>query len=91
MLAVKYIFANCRSFYCVKMSGDTIIYGEIVSKVLNWISQVGQASLNKQGKYTQLMLMENTFYMLDELTNLNEGMGKDLLSTNKSSDSNISQ
>ena len=47
--------------------------------------------MNKQGKYTQLMLMENTFYMLDELANLNEGMGKDLLSTNKSGDSNISQ
>ena len=69
MMAVSYLVALCGRYFCVKTSGDALIFGEIVRQVLTWLEHITEAN-PKHLKYKHLVRMENTFYILEELTSL---------------------
>ena len=65
--AIRYMLTICKSNCCRKLSGETLIYEGIVSKLITWLVNISGANPAKYGKYTNLVLMENTFFILEEM------------------------
>ena len=63
------MFTLCSTKFCPKTSGDTIISEAICSKVLVWLDQVVKSN-PKNSKYVNLVLLENSFYICEELSSL---------------------
>ena len=66
MMAVQYMVALCRNYVDAKTSGESLLYKNLCSKLLSWLMKVANAN-PKYGKYTNLVLMENTYYIVEEL------------------------
>ena len=66
MLVVEYFIANCNQICDPKMGGIDIIYKGPVWETYRWLLGVSQ----KESKYTSLVQMENTFWMLEEMNRI---------------------
>ena len=64
-LAIKYMVASCNTLICTKTSGDQLIYNGIYSKLVRWILTIARSNPQKYGKYANLVIMENTFFLLE--------------------------
>lgn len=69
MDAIRYMFSLCSTKFCPKTSGDSIISEAICSKVLVWLDRVVKSN-PKNSKYVNLVLLENSFYICEELSSL---------------------
>ena len=70
MMAIRYMLSLCSVNCCKKTSDKTLIYEGIVAKVLAWLTNVANANPSKYGKYANLVLLENSFYILEELKSM---------------------
>ena len=70
IMVIRYMLSLCKINICKKTSDKTLIYNGIVAKVLTWLANVANANPGKYGKYSNLFLMENSFYILEELRSM---------------------
>ena len=63
MLVVEYLVASCNLVCDQKVGGYDIIKKSLVLKICDWLLAVS----NRDPKYTNLVQMENTFWMMDEI------------------------
>ena len=65
-LALSLMLAMNSAYVSPKTSGEEIIQASMWRKVLTWLDQVCSAN-PKQAKYRSLVVLENSFYLLDGL------------------------
>ena len=63
MFVLEYFIANCNQICDRQLGGYGIIKQDLVLKTYMWVLGVSQ----KEPKYTKLVLMENTHWMLEDL------------------------
>ena len=63
MLVVEYLVASCNLVCDQKVGGYDIIKKSLVLKICDWLLAVS----NRDPKYTNLVQMENTFWMMEEI------------------------
>lgn len=66
LFVVEYFIANCNQICDGKIGGYTIINRDLVMKTYTWLFAVSR----KEPKYTNLVLMENTYWMLEEMNRI---------------------
>ena len=66
LFVVEYFIANCNQICDGKIGGYAIINRDLVMKTYTWLFAVSR----KEPKYTNLVLMENTYWMLEEMNRI---------------------
>jgi len=70
MLAIQFFTTVCSSFQSVKHGGVAILAKQVIVQALQWL-QIKAETKGKE-KYTNLVVMENTCFMLQELNKLSK-------------------